>query len=122
MSKDSGAPKLFWRVEVRGPSLEKCQARCMVTARWGGFQAEWAPCGKGSEGEECSRYEELRKASVGAGAWVGAWVGMGLGCSAGVSPTGCCQLGLRIFTSQVFLFRKTQGWDRTALAGFQPKS
>ena len=72
MSKDSGAPKLFWRVEVRGPSLEKCQARCMVTARWGGFQAEWAPCGKGSEGEECSRYEELRKASVGARTW-GRW-------------------------------------------------
>lgn len=118
MSKGSGAPKLFWRVEVRGPSLEQCQARCMVTAGKGDFQAEWAPCSKGCEGEECCRYEELRKANMGAGAWVG----VGLGCSAGLSPTGCCQLGLRIFTSQVFLFRKTQGWDPTALAGFQPKS
>lgn len=43
----------------------------------------------------------------------------------GTTAIGCCQLVVKILTSQVFLFRKTQalaGFAKTALAGFQPKS
>lgn len=69
--------------------------------------------------EEPTEPERLGDASVGAGA---PGAGMYVRCSAGVRPVGQCQVVLRIMTSQIFLFRKTQAWDHTALAGLQPKS
>ena len=77
--------------------------------------------GKSGKGEQPSQCEELRKAKVGLGHGSGGGV-MRLGCSVGVSSAVHCQPVVRILTSPVFLFRKTQGWDQTALAGFQPKS
>lgn len=68
----------------------------------------------------------MAKAGRGRGALPeGVGVGMRAGCVWELNrgqPHSSLPVGGKDLPPQLFLCRETQGWDQTALAGFQPKS